>query len=191
MNIIETKIKGLLVLEPRVFGDDRGWFMESFNQQNFEQALTDRQLPIPEFVQDNHSYSQKGVLRGLHYQLDPHAQGKLVRVVQGRAWDVAVDIRQKSPTFGQWVGVELTAENHRQFWIPTGFAHGFIALEDDTQFLYKTTSYYAKDCERSLVWNDEKLAIDWPITSDVELKLTDKDRLAPTLAQAIETNDLF
>ena len=115
MNIVETKIKGLLILEPRVFGDDRGWFMESFNQKNFEQALTERDLDVPQFVQDNHSFSQKGVLRGLHYQLNPHAQGKLVRVVQGRAWDVAVDIRENSPTFGEWVGLELTGENHKQF----------------------------------------------------------------------------
>lgn len=191
MNVIVTKIKDLLIFEPRVFADDRGWFMESFNQKNFEQALAERNLPIPQFVQDNHSMSQKGVVRGLHYQLNPHAQGKLVRVVQGRAWDVAVDIRQDSATFGQWVGVELTGENHKQFWIPAGFAHGFIALEDNTQFLYKTTDYYSKECERSLVWNDEGLAIEWPIEAGLELKLTEKDSLAPKLAQAIVANDLF
>ena len=191
MNIIETKIKDLLIFEPRVFADERGWFMESFNQKNFEQALAERNLEIPNFVQDNHSMSQKGVLRGLHYQLNPHAQGKLVRVVQGRAWDVAVDIRQGSPTFGQWVGIELTGENQRQFWIPAGFAHGFIALEDNTQFLYKTTDYYAKECERSLVWNDAELAIDWPIEADTQLKLTAKDQEAPTLAQAVKENNLF
>lgn len=191
MNIIETKIKDLLIFEPRVFADERGWFMESFNQKNFEQALAERNLPIPNFVQDNHSMSQKGVLRGLHYQLNPHAQGKLVRVVQGRAWDVAVDIRQDSATFGQWVGVELTGENHRQFWIPAGFAHGFIALEDNTQFLYKTTDYYAKECERSLVWNDAELAIDWPIEADMQLKLTAKDQEAATFAQARAAQALF
>ncbi|PPB85801.1 dTDP-4-dehydrorhamnose 3,5-epimerase [Acinetobacter soli] len=191
MNIIETKINGLLILEPRVFGDDRGWFMESFNQKNFEQALTERDLDVPQFVQDNHSFSQKGVLRGLHYQLNPHAQGKLVRVVQGRAWDVAVDIRENSPTFGEWVGLELTGENHKQFWIPAGFAHGFIALEDNTQFLYKTTSYYSKECERSIVWNDADFAIEWPIESEIELKLTDKDRLAPTFSNAKKSKDLF
>ncbi|SDY50097.1 dTDP-4-dehydrorhamnose 3,5-epimerase [Acinetobacter kyonggiensis] len=180
MNVIETKIKDLLIFEPRVFADDRGWFMESFNQKNFEQALTERNLEIPKFVQDNHSYSQKGVLRGLHYQLNPHAQGKLVRVVQGRAWDVAVDIRQDSLTFGQWVGVELTGENHKQFWIPAGFAHGFIALEDNTQFLYKTTNYYSKESERSIVWNDENLKIDWPIINDLEMMLTEKDQNAPS-----------
>jgi len=179
MNVIETKIKDLLIFEPRVFADDRGWFMESFNQQVFEQALQERGQDIPKFVQDNHSYSKKGVLRGLHYQVSPHAQGKLVRVVQGRAWDVAVDIRQDSPTFGQWVGVELSQENHRQFWIPAGFAHGFLALEDNTQFLYKTTDYYAKDCERSIVWNDQDLAIDWQIEENMEIQLTEKDRFAP------------
>lgn len=191
MNIIETKIKDLLIFEPRVFGDDRGWFMESFNQENFEKALTERGLDVPKFVQDNHSYSKKGVLRGLHYQLNPHAQGKLVRVVQGRAWDVAVDIREGSETFGQWVGVELTGENHKQFWIPAGFAHGFVALEDNTQFLYKTTNYYSKECERSIVWNDPEIGIEWPIEKDLELLLTDKDSGAPTLANAKENNSIF
>ena len=184
MNIIETKIKDLLIFEPRVFGDDRGWFMESFNQQVFEQALTERGLGIPKFVQDNHSFSKKGVLRGLHYQLNPHAQGKLVRVVQGRAWDVAVDIRENSSTFGQWVGIELTGENHKQFWIPAGFAHGFIALEDNTQFLYKTTNYYSKECERSIVWDDADIAIEWPIENGLELLLSDKDKSAPKLFEA-------
>ena len=180
MNVIETKIKDLLIFEPRVFADDRGWFMESFNQQVFEQALTERGLDIPKFVQDNHSFSKKGVLRGLHYQLNPHAQGKLVRVVQGRAWDVAVDIRKNSSTFGEWVGVELTADNHKQFWIPAGFAHGFIALEDNTQFLYKTTDYYSKECERSIVWNDYDLDIKWPLNKVQEVFLTDKDKFAKT-----------
>lgn len=176
MNIVETKIQGLLIIEPAIFEDDRGWFMESFNQQKFEAALLDRNQPVPNFVQDNHSFSNKGVLRGLHYQIAPHAQGKLVRVVQGRAWDVAVDIRKDSSTFGQWVGLELTEQNHKQFWIPAGFAHGFIALEDNTQFLYKTTDYYSKECERSIIWNDEQLAIEWPIKEGVGLKLTDKDK---------------
>lgn len=183
MNVIETKIKDLLIFEPRVFGDDRGWFMESFNQQVFEKALSDRGLDIPQFVQDNHSFSKKGVLRGLHYQLNPHAQGKLVRVVQGRAWDVAVDIRRDSETFGQWVGVELTGDNHKQFWIPAGFAHGFIALEDNTQFLYKTTDYYSKECERSIVWNDPEIAIEWPTLSLPHLFLTEKDKIAKGLSE--------
>ena len=186
MNVIETKIKDLLILEPRIFADERGWFMESFNQQVFERALTERGLNVPVFVQDNHSLSQKGVLRGLHYQLDPHAQGKLVRVVQGRAWDVAVDIRQDSLTFGEWVGVELSGENHKQFWIPAGFAHGFIALEDNTQFLYKTTDYYSKECERSIVWNDQSLNIEWPIEENMVIQLTDKDRLAKPFKERID-----
>lgn len=179
MNVIETKIKGLLILEPKVFGDDRGWFMESFNQKAFEQALTERGLDIPAFVQDNHSLSQKGVLRGLHFQKAPFAQGKLVRVVQGRVWDVAVDIREDSETYGQWVGVELSAENHKQFWIPEGFAHGFVALEDNTQFLYKTTNYYNKESEGSILWNDPMLGIEWPLDNIVEVLISEKDKLAP------------
>ncbi|MBR7718237.1 dTDP-4-dehydrorhamnose 3,5-epimerase [Acinetobacter nosocomialis] len=184
MNVIETKIKGLLILEPKVFGDDRGWFMESFNQKAFEEALDERGLDIPQFVQDNHSLSQKGVLRGLHYQLNPYAQGKLVRVVQGKAWDVAVDIRKSSPTFGQWVGIELTGENHKQFWIPAGFAHGFVALEDNTQFLYKTTNYYNKESEGAIVWNDLSIAIDWPINNIGQVLVSDKDKVASKLEDA-------
>lgn len=180
MNIIETKIKGLLIIEPRVFGDDRGWFMESFNQQNFEKALAERGLDIPNFVQDNHSCSQKGTLRGLHFQKAPYAQGKLVRVVQGRAWDVAVDIRPNSDTYGEWVGIELTGENNKQFWIPEGFAHGFVALEDNTQFLYKTTNYYNKESEGSIIWNDPDLKIEWPIDED-QVNLSEKDKLANVL----------
>lgn len=160
-------------------------FFESFNQRVFETALKERGFETPTFVQDNHSISKKGALRGLHYQLPPFAQGKLVRVVEGRAFDVAVDIRKNSPTFGQWVGVELTADNHRQFWIPAGFAHGFVALEDNTQFLYKTTHFYDKNSERSIVWNDSELNIDWGI--DFEPILTEKDAQASTFKQA----DLF
>ena len=190
MNIIETRIPDVLILEPKVFCDDRGWFMESFNLKAFNLALEEHGLAIPEFVQDNHSMSQAGVLRGLHYQLNPFAQGKLVRVVQGKALDVAVDIRKCSPTFGQWVGVELTATNHRQFWIPAGFAHGFVALEDDTQFLYKTTNYYHKESERTILWHDNSLDINWPIEG-LELKLTEKDSDGATFAQAIVNNDIF
>lgn len=175
MNVIDTKIKGLLILEPRVFGDDRGWFMESFNQKNFEKALTERSLGIPHFVQDNHSCSQKGALRGLHFQKAPYAQGKLVRVVQGRAWDVAVDIRPNSETYGQWVGVELTGENHKQFWIPEGFAHGFLSLEDNTHFLYKTTNYYNKESEGAIIWNDPLLEIDWSLKQVDEVIVSEKD----------------
>ena len=174
MNIIETKIHGLLIIEPKIFSDERGWFMESFNEQKFAEALTERGLPVPKFVQDNHSMSKKGVLRGLHFQIPPHAQGKLVRVVQGKAWDVAVDIRKYSPTYGEWVGVELSGENHKMFWIPEGFAHGFVALEDNTQFLYKTTDYYAKEYERSIVWDDSDLKINWPLDINKVL-LSDKD----------------
>ena len=181
MNVIETKIKGLLILEPKVFGDDRGWFMESFNQKAFEQALKERGLDIPQFVQDNHSYSQKGVLRGLHYQSAPYAQGKLVRVVQGRAWDVAVDIRPESITYGEWVGVELSGENHKQFWIPEGFAHGFVALEDNTQFLYKATNYYNKESEGAIVWNDPTIGIEWPVSDIAEVLVSGKDQDALTL----------
>lgn len=191
MNVIETKINGLLILEPRVFEDERGWFMESFNQKTFNRALESQGFVAPEFVQDNHSLSHRGVLRGLHYQLNPHAQGKLVRVVQGKAWDVAVDIRQDSSTFGQWVSVELSAENKRMFWIPAGFAHGFMALEDQTQFMYKTTDYYAKDAEQSLLWSDPALAIDWPIADNMPIIVNDKDQQSLTLTQAIAAQFVF
>ena len=181
MKVETTKIEGLLILHPNVFGDDRGWFMESFNQQRFEQALNELNLSIPHFVQDNHSLSQKGVLRGLHYQNAPHAQGKLVRVVQGKVWDVAVDIRPESKTYHQWVGVELSAENKTMFWIPEGFAHGFIALEHNTQFLYKTTNYYNKESEGAIIWNDPTLAIDWPLSEVDEVLVSDKDNSADSL----------
>jgi dTDP-4-dehydrorhamnose 3,5-epimerase len=178
VKIETTKIKGLLILQPAVFGDERGWFMESFNQQKFSAALQELNLPVPEFVQDNHSLSQKGVLRGLHYQREPFAQGKLVRVVQGKAWDVAVDIRPDSETYGEWVGVELSAENKTMFWIPEGFAHGFIALEDNTQFLYKTTNYYNKESEGAIIWNDPDLAIEWPLASVENVLVSEKDQVA-------------
>lgn len=178
MKVETTKISGLLILHPQVFGDERGWFMESFNQQRFETVLKELNLPIPTFVQDNHSLSQKGVLRGLHFQREPYAQGKLVRVVQGRVWDVAVDVRPESLTYGQWVGVELSAENKTMFWIPEGFAHGFIALEDNTQFLYKTTNYYQKDSERAIMWNDPTLSIQWPLDQVEEVLVSDKDQVA-------------
>lgn len=178
MRVETTKINGLLILHPQIFGDERGWFMESFNQQRFENELKALNLPIPTFVQDNHSLSQKGVLRGLHYQKTPYAQGKLVRVVQGKAWDVAVDIRPESETYGQWVGVELSAENKTMFWIPEGFAHGFIALEDNTQFLYKTTNYYNKESESAIIWNDPTLAIQWPIDLVDKVFLSKKDEIS-------------
>lgn len=158
MNVIPTAIPEVLILEPKVFGDARGFFFESFNQKAFNQATGLN----PNFVQDNHSRSARGVLRGLHYQLPPHAQGKLVRVVQGAVFDVAVDIRKGSPTFGQWVGVELSEDNHRQLWIPPGFAHGFLTLTESADFLYKTTDYYAPSHERCLAWDDAAVGIKWP-----------------------------
>lgn len=178
MKIEQTKIEGLLIIHPQVFGDDRGWFMESFNHQRFAQVLEELNLPVPIFVQDNHSLSQKGVLRGLHFQKTPYAQGKLVRVVQGRVWDVAVDIRPESKTYGEWVGVELSAENKTMFWIPEGFAHGFIALEDNTQFLYKTTNYYDKESEDAIIWNDPTLAINWPLNQVDKVLVSEKDQVA-------------
>lgn len=182
MKLIHTSIPEVVIIEPQVFEDDRGWFMESFNEQRFHTALTQLGLPLPKaFVQDNHSCSKKGVLRGLHYQRAPHAQGKLVRVAQGRAFDVAVDIRPQSLTFGQSVGVELSAANQRMLWIPEGFAHGFVALEDDTHFLYKTTDYYAKDCEAAIRWDDAELAIAWP--QGLKLTINQKDSEAPGFAE--------
>ena len=169
MNIIDTKIPDLKIIEPKVFGDERGFFFESFNQKQFEEAIG-RTIT---FVQDNHSKSSKGVLRGLHYQLPPHAQGKLVRCVAGEVFDVAVDIRKSSPTFGQWVGVHLSAENKRQFWIPEGFAHGFVTLSETAEFLYKTTNYYAPKYEASIKWDDADIAIEWPFEFQLQLSLKD------------------
>lgn len=159
MNVIKTSIPDVLIFEPRVFGDDRGFFFESFNQRVFEEAVG----RVVEFVQDNHSRSSQGVLRGLHYQLAPYAQGKLVRCVVGEVFDVAVDIRKDSPTFGQWVGVNLSAQNKKQLWIPEGFAHGFYTLTEEAEFLYKTTEYYVPESERSLMWNDPDIEIIWPM----------------------------
>ena len=158
MKVTETAIPGVLILEPKVFGDERGFFMESFNQRAFNDAVGDETT----FVQDNHSRSARGVLRGLHYQLAPHAQGKLVRVVLGSVFDVAVDIRPGSATFGRWVGVELSGDNHRQLWLPPGMAHGFLVQSPSADFLYKTTDYYAPKAEQCIVWNDAELAIRWP-----------------------------
>lgn len=169
MNIVPTEILDVLIIEPRVFGDDRGFFFESFNEQGFiEKAGIDVR-----FVQDNHSCSAQGVLRGLHYQVQ-QAQGKLVRVVAGAIFDVAVDIRKSSPTFGQWVGCELSAENKRQLWVPVGFAHGFLSLTDRTEVLYKTTDYYAPAHERCILWDDPDLDIAWPLTADPVLSKKDQ-----------------
>jgi len=179
MNVISTSISEVLVIEPKVFGDSRGFFFESFNHKNFSQVTG---LDV-KFVQDNHSRSVKGVLRGLHYQIR-QPQGKLVRVVRGQVFDVAVDIRRSSPTFGQWVGVELTEDNYRQLWVPSGFAHGFYVLSDTADFLYKTTDYYFPDLERSLLWNDPAIAVSWPIQADVSPIISAKDKIAPKLADA-------
>lgn len=179
MKVIPTSIPEVMIIEPSVFGDDRGFFFESFNQQKFEESVGTK----VQFVQDNHSKSVKGVLRGLHYQLSPHAQGKLVRVIQGEVFDVAVDIRKDSMTFGQWVGEILTAENKKQLWIPEGFAHGFLTLSDTAEFLYKTTSFYNKNSERSIIWNDNSLGIEWPVI-DVAPVLSSKDELAPKFKDA-------
>ena len=184
MKLLPTLLPGVMLIEPAVFGDDRGWFTESYNEARFEAALHALgELAPRRFVQDNHSCSKAGALRGLHYQLPPHAQGKLVRVVQGAAWDVAVDIRAGSATFGRWYGVELNAVNRLQLWIPEGFAHGFVALQDDTHFLYKTTDVYARDCERSIRWDDPAIGIIWPLPTGGPL-LAPKDAAAPLLAQA-------
>ncbi|NHV27404.1 dTDP-4-dehydrorhamnose 3,5-epimerase [Burkholderia sp. D-99] len=158
MNIVETNIPDLKIIEPRVFGDERGFFFESFNQNKFVEAIGRDAA----FVQDNHSKSAKNVLRGLHYQIQ-HTQAKLVRVVSGEVFDVAVDLRRSSPTFGQWVGVTLSAENNRQLWIPEGFAHGFVVTSSSAEFLYKTTDYWYPEYEKTILWNDPQLNIDWPL----------------------------
>ncbi|GAA3984234.1 dTDP-4-dehydrorhamnose 3,5-epimerase [Comamonas faecalis] len=177
MKATPTAIPDVMVIEPKVFGDPRGFFFESFNQQAFNQATGTNY----QFVQDNHSCSSRGVLRGLHYQLPPHAQGKLVRVVRGTVWDVAVDIRRDSPTFGQWVGEELSEDNHKQLWIPPGFAHGFCVLSETADFLYKTTDYYNPTLERGIAWDDPGVAINWPERDEPWL-LSAKDQGYPAFA---------
>ena len=169
MKVTPLAIPDILLIEPQVFRDDRGLFFESFNQIEFEKAVK-RKI---NFVQDNHSKSLKGVLRGLHYQLPPKAQGKLVRVIQGEVFDVAVDLRLSSPTFGKWVGEIISSDNKKQIWIPEGFAHGFITLSDTSEFLYKTTDFYSKEDERVIRWNDETIAIHWPLKA--ALSFSDKD----------------
>lgn len=178
MKATPLDIPDVILFEPRVFGDERGFFFESFNQRQFDEAVGREVV----FVQDNHSKSAKGVLRGLHYQLDPHAQGKLVRVVQGEVFDVAVDVRRSSPTFGQWVGATLTADNKRQLWVPEGFAHGFITLSETAEFLYKTTNFYAPESERAIIWNDPDIGIQWP--TELKPQLSGKDSVAPGFRKA-------
>ena len=177
MQVVQTAIPDVLILEPKVFGDDRGFFFESFNQQTFENLTGIK----ANFVQDNHSKSAANVLRGLHYQIE-RAQGKLVRVTSGEVFDVAVDIRRQSATFGKWVGVLLSAENKRQMWIPPGFAHGFVVLKDNTEFLYKTTDYYAPQYERCIRWDDPAIGIEWPVSQS--LILSAKDQQGLLLSQA-------
>lgn len=178
MKITSTKISEVKIIEPRVFEDERGFFFESFSQQVFEKAVG----KAVDFVQDNHSKSAQGVLRGLHYQLPPKAQGKLVRVTQGEVFDVAVDIRKSSPTFGQWVGEVLSSENKKQLWIPEGFAHGFITMSKTAEFLYKTTNYYAPELERSICWDDKDIAISWP--KNLTPSTSSKDNKAAALKNA-------
>lgn len=178
MKIVSTPIPDLLIIEPTVFGDDRGFFYESFNQRRFAE-LTGVTAP---FVQDNHSKSAQYVLRGLHYQIQ-QAQGKLVRVIAGEVFDVAVDIRKSSPTFGQWFGLTLSAQNKRQLWIPEGFAHGFVVTSESAEFLYKTTDYWAPEFERSIIWNEPALKIDWPLNGVTPL-LSGKDQTGKLLADA-------
>jgi len=177
MPILKTAIPDVLIIEPTVFGDERGFFYESFNARSFAEHTGVK----ADFVQDNHSKSAKGVLRGLHYQIQ-QPQGKLVRVVAGEVYDVAVDVRKQSPTFGLWVGVTLSAENKRQLWIPAGFAHGFLVTSDAAEFLYKTTDYYAPEFERSILWNDPAIGIEWPL--DGEPVLSNKDKIGKLLGEA-------
>jgi dTDP-4-dehydrorhamnose 3,5-epimerase len=172
MKVTDTKIPDVKIIEPTVFEDERGFFFESFNHKKFEEAIG-REVT---FVQDNHSKSVEGVLRGLHYQLPPHAQEKLVRVVQGEVFDVAVDIRKSSSTFGQWVGETLSAENKKQLWIPEGFLHGFLTLSDTAEFLYKTNKYYVKESERCIRWDDEDVSIEWPLS--IKPLVSEKDSVA-------------
>lgn len=182
MDITKTRLPSVVVLEPRVFTDGRGWFFESYNER-----VVDSTLGVEGFVQDNQSSSAKGVLRGLHYQLPPSAQGKLVRCIRGSVFDVAVDIKRSSDTFGQWFGVELSGDNKKQLWVPVGFAHGFLALEPDSEVFYKTTAFYDAESERSIRWDDPTIDIDWPDLGSAP-SLTEKDESAPLLEQA-ETFD--
>jgi dTDP-4-dehydrorhamnose 3,5-epimerase len=181
MKIIATDLPEVLILEPDVFRDERGYFFESYNRSAFNDAVGFE----VEFVQDNQSRSAMGVLRGLHFQRPPRAQGKLVRVTKGRVFDVAVDLRPDSPRFGRWAGVELSAGNFRQLWIPTGFAHGFLALEDDTHVQYKATDYYARQLEGCVLWNDSSIGIQWPLPQGSQPILSPKDAIAPGLARSM------
>ena len=184
MKVIETKLPGVRILEPQVFGDARGWFMESWSQKKMEDAGIH-----VDFVQDNHAFSaERGTLRGLHYQLNPMAQAKLLRVSRGAVFDVAVDIRRGSPTYAQWIGIELSAENYRQLFIPRGFAHGFITLTDNVEVQYKADNLYAPDCDGNIRWDDPAIGVAWPFTPVV---LSEKDAIAPSLAERTELNFVY
>lgn len=178
IRVLETALKEVKIIEPRVFGDERGFFFESYNERDFEAVA-----PGVRFVQDNQSKSRRGVVRGLHFQLPPHPQAKLVRALRGSIYDVAVDVRHSSPTFGQWIGIELSDTNFRQLWIPAGFAHGFVALSETAEVAYKTTDFWAKETESSIRWDDPILAITWPI--EVEPVLSEKDKLSPFWENAV------
>ena len=193
MQVERLVIDGPLLLTPQVFADERGYFLESWNQHNFAEALGVLPEESTHFCQDNQSGSKRGVLRGLHYQLEPEPQGKLVRCVAGEIFDVAVDIRRSSASFGQWVGARLNAENHHQLWIPVGFAHGFLTISEQASVLYKASGFWSRHCERSLRWDDPDLAIDWPMADLLgsPLQLAAKDGQAPLLSEAIEKGDLF
>jgi dTDP-4-dehydrorhamnose 3,5-epimerase len=181
MKVIETSIPDVKIIEPNVYGDERGFFMESWQEKKFNDLVCERK-----FVQDNHSKSTKGVLRGLHYQRAPFEQGKLVRCIQGEVYDVAVDIRPSSPSLGSWVGVILSAENKRQLWIPEGFAHGFLTLSDVAEFVYKTSGYYSPEHEECIIWNDANIGIQWPFRDDMEPLLSDKDKLGKKLTDLLK-----
>lgn len=182
MKVIDTKIPDVKIIEPKVFGDERGFFMETWSQKQFEHLVTGK--PV-QFVQDNHSKSKKGILRGLHYQTE-NTQGKLVRVISGEVFDVAVDIRKGSPTFGQWVGEFLSAENKHQLWVPEGFAHGFYVISDEAEFIYKCTDYYNPQAEHSIAWNDPEIGIEWPLVESKSPELSEKDELATVLRAKVQ-----
>lgn len=193
MEVEQLAIDGPLLLTPRVFEDDRGWFAETWNSRTLAAALDLPAEQAPCFVQDNQSRSRRGVLRGLHYQIEPEAQAKLVRCVAGEIFDVAVDLRRSSPSFGAWVGVHLTADNHQQLWVPMGFAHGFLTLSDSADVLYKASAFWSRSCERSLRWDDPSIGIHWPLErllGEAPL-LAAKDVVAPLLPEAIAAGDVF
>ena len=193
MQVERLSLDGPLLLTPKVFGDDRGYFLESWNRRSFAEALGIPEAEVASFVQDNQSRSSRGVLRGLHYQVAPEAQAKLVRCVAGEIFDVVVDLRRHSASFGQWSGARLSGTNHRQLWVPVGFAHGFLTLSDTADVLYKTVGYWSRACERSLRWNDPAIGINWPVAdlAGLEPLLNGKDAEAPTLAAALAAGDVF